>query len=265
MFLDYLPAIIAFVFGTIVGSFLNVIIFRLNTGFGFGGRSMCLSCGKTLEWIELIPVVSYFLQGGKCRKCLSTLSWQYPLIELATGALFVLMFWRFPPVDDAMLISTLLYLFATCLLMVIVVYDMRHKIIPDSIVYTFDAVALVGIFLGGYSIFHAPHIWTLLAGPILAFPFAFLWIVSKGKWIGLGDAKLVLGIGWILGMHAGINSLVLAFWIASIASIIWMVWKYKKFKRGLEIPFGPYLILGMFIVLFWGVTVIDVRALLQLF
>jgi prepilin signal peptidase PulO-like enzyme (type II secretory pathway) len=104
----------------------------------------------------------------------------------------------------------------------------------------------------------------ILAGPILALPFALLWLISKGNWIGLGDAKLILGLGWLLQYSKGINALVLAFWIAAFISIIWLYFKYKKFKAHVEIPFGPYIILGLYIALFFNVTIIDVHILYAL-
>ena len=163
------------------------------------------------------------------------------------------------------IITTLIYLISTCLLIVITVYDIKHKIIPDSLVYSFDALALVSVFIGGISIIHAPHLWTLLAGPILALPFALIWLISKGTWMGLGDAKLVLGIGWLLGLNAGTNAIILAFWIGAIISLVWMFATYRRFKSRLEIPFGPYLILGLYLALIFHAQILDFRMLAGLF
>ena len=258
---------IAFVFGAVIGSFLNVVSLRFNTGLGLNGRSMCMSCGKTLTWKELVPILSFLIQKGRCAKCHAKISWQYPAVEAVTGVLFALIAWNFVEsgISWPHFISALIYLIASCILVVIAAYDIRHKIIPDSLSYSFSALALASVFFGGVSFVHAPHLWTLLAGPILALPFALLWIVSKGKWIGLGDAKLVLGIGWLLGMNGGVNALILAFWTGAAVSVLWMYVMAGKFKRRTEIPFGPYLIIGMFIVLFSGLTVLDVRLLASLF
>jgi leader peptidase (prepilin peptidase)/N-methyltransferase len=103
-----------------------------------------------------------------------------------------------------------------------------------------------------------------VAGPLLAFPFAFLWVVSKGRWMGLGDAKLVLGIGWFLGIGLGINALILSFWIAAVISVIWLFATYKRFKTKTEIPFGPYLILGMYLVLIFRIELLDVNLIREL-
>lgn len=263
--MDLFTLILTFIFGTIVGSFLNVVSLRFNTGMTLGGRSKCLSCGTTLTWLELIPILSFAVQRGACKKCNSKISWQYPLVEFAAGALFVLIFFTFPPVTVFAAIHTGVYILSTCLLLVITVYDMKHKIIPDRFVWVFNALALANLFLGQNSWFIVPSFSALVSGPLLAVPFALLWVVSRGRWMGLGDAKLVLGLGWLLaytgGISAGANALILAFWIGAVVSVIWLFMTYKKFKRRTEIPFGPYLILGMYLVLLFHVQVLDFNLL----
>ena len=263
--MNSLSLLLSFVFGTIIGSFLNVVSLRYNTGMGVNGRSRCFSCGKTLTWKELIPLFSFAVQKGACKKCKSKISWQYPLVEFLAGVFFVLVFLKFPPVDLASAISTVLYLFITSVLIVITVYDIKHKIIPDVLSYTFSVLAFASLFFGGASLFHIPALIDLFAGPLCALPFAILFFVSKGTWMGFGDAKLVLGIGWALGFISAISAIVLAFWIGAIISVIWMLATYKKIKGKYEIPFAPYLILGMYLVLIFGIQVIDIRPLLQLF
>lgn len=259
--IDSISYILPFVFGVIVGSFLNVVSLRFNTGMGIGGRSKCMSCGTTLTWKELIPLFSFLFQGGSCKKCKSKISWQYPLVEFAAGAVFVLIFLIYPPLTPLTAATTLFYVIATCILIVISVYDVKHKIIPDQFVYVFALISLINLCVGGVSWFHIPSITAFVAGPLLALPFALIWLFSKGTWMGLGDAKLVLGIGWLLGISAGANAIILAFWMAAIASIIWLFVTYKRFKPRTEIPFGPYLIIGMYIVLLFKVQVIDLHLL----
>ncbi|MDE2037754.1 MAG: prepilin peptidase [Patescibacteria group bacterium] len=260
-----IPLILAFCFGAVIGSFLNVVSLRFNTGVGLGGRSKCMSCGNQLSWKELIPIASFMAQKGACKKCRARISWQYPLVEFAAGAIFVLVIYRFPPASYLAALTTFIYLTATSLLLVIAAYDVKHKIIPDRFVWAFDALALASVFVGGQSWLHAPHWWTLAAGPLLALPFALLWLVSKGSWMGLGDAKLVLGLGWLLGMDGGANALVWAFWIGAAASVAWMLVVRKRFKAKAEVPLGPYLIIGFYLVLLFGWQAIDLRMLAQLF
>lgn len=190
-------------------------------------------------------------------KCKSKISWQYPTIEILAGILFVMIFLVYPPITPIASIFTLFYLFITCLMVVITIYDIKHKIIPDALVYTFAFVTFVMLFVSPNLSFMIPTWKSILAGPILALPFAAMWFFSKGTWMGLGDAKLVLGIGWLLGLASGLSAIILAFWIGAIVSVIWMYVVFQKIKSRYEIPFGPYLILGMYIVLLTGIQVID--------
>jgi prepilin signal peptidase PulO-like enzyme (type II secretory pathway) len=243
--------ILTFIFGTIIGSFLNVISLRYNTGMGARGRSKCMTCGKNLTWTELVPLFSFIFQGGECRKCKSKISWQYPLVEFIAGVIFVLIIWKFPPLDVKSAIETVYYLITASILLVICVYDMRHKVIPDALSYIFSTLALAHLVF-----IDTPTVSAVLAGPLLALPFALIWLFSKGKWMGLGDAKLILGIGWALGMTLGISAVILAFWIGAVVSVTYLFLR-GKMRPKYEIPFGPYLILGMYVVLFTGIKVID--------
>ena len=255
----------SFILGVLLGSFLNVVSLRYNTGMTLKGRSKCFSCGKNLSWHELIPIFSFIAQKGKCKGCKGKISWQYPIVELMAGILFVLIFYKFPPLTAEAGFLTLYYIFITCLLLVITVYDIKHKIIPDQLVYLFGIIAIIKLFISTDLSFTIPSILSLLSGPILALPFALLFLFSKGKWMGLGDAKLVLGIGWTLGIVSGISAIILAFWIGAIISVIWMYTVFKKIKSHYEIPFGPYLILGMYLVLLFNIQIIDISIFLDYF
>ena len=244
--MDFLVIFLIFIFGTIIGSFLNVVSLRFNTGKTVGGRSKCMSCSKKLVWYELFPVLSYLFLGGVCSKCKTKISWQYPLVETITGVLFVLIFIKILPTfyltSDLIAVSSIqffwiiFYLVITSILIVISIYDIKHKIIPDPFVYTFIALSFLALFIGQQTWFVVPTWGNLLAGPLLALPFALIWLVSKGAWMGLGDAKLVLGIGWILGLGSGGNSIILAFWIAAFVSIIWLLITRHRIQPKTEIP-----------------------------
>lgn len=253
---------LVFIFGAIIGSFLNVVIYRYHTGKGVGGRSQCMVCGKILGARELVPILSFFLQRGRCRKCASRISFQYPLVEVMTGTLFLLIFnFTFLTSHTGDIISFLYYLVVASILIVIIAYDMRHTIIPDSFAYSFAALAfLYGLFVPPLGI---PFLWFVLSGPLLAAPFALLWVVSQGRWMGLGDAKLALGIGWFLGWYAGISALILAFWIGAAVGIALLFLKSKRFTMKSEIPFGPFLVLGMWLVFFCGIDLLGIQRLLM--
>ncbi|MFC1720710.1 prepilin peptidase [Patescibacteria group bacterium] len=255
--------ILVFIFGAIVGSFLNVVIYRMRTGLRVTGRSMCFTCGQKLRWYELFPLVSFIAQKGRCRTCGSKISWQYPTVELITATLFVLSAYYILPAQYFLatqyeIISTAYLLVVMSILVVISVYDIRHKIIPDSCAYILAAITLsFFVYSTGVSnVFNPLYILDLFAGPILAAPFAILWLVSKGRWMGLGDAKLMLGLGWLLGLYSGISAVILAFWIGAVAGILLILIKGKSFTMKTEIPFGPFLVLGTLLVIFGGIDVL---------
>lgn len=262
--MNFLVLVPIFIFGTIIGSFLNVVIYRYNSGASpLKGRSQCFACGKTLAWYELIPVFSFLIQRARCRGCSIKLSWQYPLVEVLTGALFVAVYSLGKPSVESVY---LLIIFS--LLLVIAVYDLRHQIIPDGLVFAFALVSL-GWFVWPFHsdvvrIIHFPYYWTLVAGPMLFAPFWALWFVSRGRWLGLGDGKLALGIGWFLGATEGGSAVMLAFWIGAAYALFVMATQKlgahifeRKLSFKSEIPFGPFLILGMVIVYFTHVNFFD--------
>ncbi len=252
--------ILFFFFGAIIGSFLNVVILRFRSGRTLEGRSMCFSCSKTLGWTELIPIGSFLTQGGKCAGCRSRISWQYPLVEALTGFLFVLLYLRFSYLlaGTPLLFAVLFGYYALILsiLVVLSVYDLNHKILPDKMTMIFASVAFIGMFFisGDAIILHIPTFPHFLAGLLLPAPFSLIWLVSKGKWMGLGDAKLMIGIGFLLGMSAGITALLLAFWIgAAFGLLLMLVSALASRKDGVSwksaIPFGPFLALGTVLVI----------------
>ncbi len=280
--MNILFLIFFFVFGIIIGSFLNVVLFRFNTGKGVGGRSKCFSCKRELAPIDLIPVLSFLMFKGRCRTCKSKISWQYPLVELLTGFLFactyIYFFEELYTNPSQFLLNIFFSLVIMSFLVLITVYDLKHKIIPDVFVYTFSVIALLysslAIDMFGSLVIVNPGLQHIIAGPVLAAPFYLLWLISAGTWMGLGDAKLALGIGWLLGLVKGGVAIMIGFYIGAIVSILILLcnWILKKksvskfmmyirvpqlsFKS--EIPFAPFLITGLLTVFFFGYTVVCV-------
>lgn len=266
-----------FLFGIAVGSFLNVVIIRHGEK-SITGRSECPCCKSELRWFELIPVLSFFLQRFRCRTCKVPISWQYPLVEIATGLTFVAIFnfliehYRLASVDG--LVSPLFWASFAVLatvwssLVCIFVYDLYHKIIPDRFVAVFIGSALLWAFQypDRETVFSLPQIWDLLIGIFLFLFFFSLWYFSKGVWMGLGDAKLALGIGFLLGFSGGFSAFMLSFWIGAAVAIAFLVFKpafinlngdaMPTFLRDMtiksEIPFAPFLITGTALAFFFG-------------
>ncbi len=269
--MDILTLIILLGFGLIVGSFLNVVILRFDTGFSISkGRSQCFSCAKALRWYELVPLCSFLIQRGRCRGCSTRISWQYPLVEVLGALAFVLGFFLTQQGESTLFtfLAFILTTFILCLYIVIAVYDMRHKIIPDIFSYSaaIAGVLIIGISYMAYGVISYDHIF---AGIGMAFFFFFFWFISRGTWMGLGDAKLALSMGFVLGVSKGVVALLLSFWIGALVSIGIMILGYvgllgAKHKLGFksEIPFGPYLIIGFLIALIWNIDIPTLFSLL---
>lgn len=251
----YPTYLIVFIFGTFIGSFLNVLILRHNTGKTLLGRSGCMSCRKQLDWTELVPIFSFLFQGGRCRRCRSRVSRQYPLVELATGALFLLAFLISETIPEV-LFNSLLF----SILLIITVYDVKHKIIPDRYVWMFIALAFASLFVNfSISSFVIPSFVELISGVVVAMPLLLLWFMSRGMWIGFGDSKIALGMGTFLGIQEGLVALMYAFWIGALYGVsviviqkLHTVFRLNKGRGTLtmksEVPFAPFLILGFLLI-----------------
>ena len=242
-------AIVIFLFGLIVGSFLNCVIYRLKTNKSFlKGRSYCPNCKHQLQWPDLIPVLSFFLLKGKCRYCQKKISWQYPLVEIATGLLFLAIFNFSAPGGPASgwLFSIIPFL------IVIFVYDLKHYLIPDKVIYpaiaiTFVYDVLMSDILGMSDI--------LISAFGAAGFFLAIVLISRGRWMGIGDIKLAFLMGLVLGFPKILVALFLAFMAGAIMGMI-LVFLGKKTLKS-EVPFGPFLVSGTFIALFWGEKLIN--------
>lgn len=247
--------ILIFIFGLIIGSFLNVVILRMNTGRSSAkGRSMCMRCSRPLEWHELIPVFSFLMLRGKCRTCKAHISYQYPVVELLTAIAFVLLYIKFPVLMAFSALSWLIFLFGSivsALLIVAAVYDGRHKILPDAVIYPFLLLAIARIAVGAVMGSIDAPLQALVDGVLVGLPFFLLWAFSKGKLMGFGDVKLALGIGWLLGLSGGYAAVIFSFWIGAIFGLFLIALTSKHSMKS-QIPFGPFLIAATLIVVLWG-------------
>jgi len=247
-----------FLLGLIIGSFLNVVILRLNTGRSIvTGRSKCAHCSRVLKWYELVPVFSFLGLKGKCGTCKAPISRQYALVELTTAITFVILYITTVIRGGFTLNSLISFVFlciVASLLMVLTVYDIKHKIIPNKIVYTFIGLSLLSIVWKTMTIPGFMPGETVAAGFILATPFFLLWYFSKGKFMGFGDVKLMLGIGWLLGISMGTMALLFSFWVGGIVGLFLLALT-SHYSMKSQVPFAPFLIVGMFIAGVWNITV----------
>lgn len=266
-----------FLLGLSAGSFLNALVFRLGTAESvLWGRSHCMTCQHTLEWHELIPLASFALLGGKCKACHAPISFQYPLVELLTAIVFLLTYVSFknaiffaspfaafglPAQAGASnlfwyILALGFYLFAAALLLGIGIYDFRTKIIVPALVWPFFVLALVGVSARWFSGAPLAGIVTTAITAFAVFVFfAGLWFFSKGRAMGFGDAELAAAIVLFLGATAGLLALLFAFWLGALFGLLLIAWGKAGFKS--EIPFGPFLVAGAFVALFWGGTLLS--------
>ena len=258
MFINILIDIFVFVLGLCIGSFLNCVVYRMEHKKGLKGRSFCPHCKHTLCWQDLFPVLSFVFLRGKCRHCKKKISIQYPLVELATGILFVLIIWSlglgwslgFGAWD---LIKLFFLFYIASALIIIFVYDLKHYIIPDKVLLPAIIISLIYNFIPPYNWQHLIYIfWAVVAA---AGFFLFIFLISKGRAMGFGDVKLAVLMGLLLGLPNVLLALFLAFFFGAIIGLIQMAFKGKNLKS--EIPFGPFLITGTFVAMFYGNQIIQ--------
>ncbi|MEN9852339.1 MAG: hypothetical protein RI996_282 [Candidatus Parcubacteria bacterium] len=249
--------------GAMIGSFLNVVLYRFGASTIHKGRSICLSCGEKIKIRDLVPIFSYIFLRGKCSKCKTKISPQYISIEIAMTILGLLIYLTIPnTISILQIFSYIIYYSILCAFLVtIAVYDYKHKIIPDEFSFSFAVLALLGLFFTAAGV-GVPSIWQLLAGPLLALPTTLIYLVSKGEWMGLGDSKLFLGIGWMLGLSLGFSAFVLSFWIGAIVSVAILGLPGSKLRMKSQVPFAPFIIAATLFVFF---TKVDVLGLSMFF
>jgi prepilin signal peptidase PulO-like enzyme (type II secretory pathway) len=244
------------ILGLIIGSFLNVLIFRTRIEDSLLGRSYCPKCRKKIDWYDNIPLLSFIILGAKCRKCRKKISWQYPIVEAGTAVIFALVAWRFfsASVPGTWAI-TFYYLVTFSLLIAILVYDYLYMEIPGLVLWPAIGFVIAANLLFDwtqkdiFSEIMELHIYSGTLAAFLVFLFFFLLVtLSKEKWMGMGDAYLVILLGFITGWPNIIPGLFLAFFLGSIYGLILIVAKKKSMKS--QVPFAPFLIIGTAITVF---------------
>jgi len=261
----YIFCLIIFIIGLAFGSFLNCLVYRLACRKTILGRSFCPKCKKKIVWFDNLPLISFILLKGKCRQCKEKISWQYPLIELIMGLLFILPVWRLylttpnflffneysfylQLLRDWIIFFTLVFTF---------IYDLKYSEIEDIVILPAAVVIFIlnVFFLSNTSVLIqlGYTFWAVLIG--IAF-FGLQYLFTKGKGIGLGDLRIGFFMGIVLGNWINIClALVISYIIGALVSLLLIIFKDKKLKS--QIPLGPFLVIGTFIVLFWGPQIIN--------
>ncbi|MDP3953750.1 MAG: prepilin peptidase [bacterium] len=266
-----------FILGTAIGSFLNVLAFRFSEKSGFGpamkGRSKCPHCSKVLTWSELVPILSFLIQGGECRGCKGRISLVYLTVEFLAGLIAV-----FVPIHLSFGVPALIWVLVLWTLLLISAIDLRLGLIPNGLV---ALVAALGgtlfayryfsgyfeTFIGSKTASYIGHYYltfsvgeSVLINHLLAIGFGLalfggVYLLSKGKAMGLGDVKLAGALGTLLVLPDMVLAVALAFIVGSLAGIIMM--KFGKLQFKSSVPFGPFLAIGVTFVLFFGYDIVD--------
>lgn len=246
--------IAAFIFGTCWGSFLNVVIWRLPREQSLGGRSgrsECPHCGHALAWFDLVPLVSFAIGQGVCRYCHKKISVRYPLIEVITGFLFAAAAAATVPHDliSWLLMLKLLTIISVCI--TVFVIDLEHYLILNKIVY--PAIIITGFLALAISLAsgtYQPILSSLICAIAAYLIFGLVWLVSKGKWMGFGDVKLVAWIGLALAWPATATAVFLSFIIGAIVGLALIALGKKQLSS--RIPFGTFLSATTLLAAFYG-------------
>lgn len=253
-----LISLFLFLMGAVIGSFLNVVIYRTVTEESWiHGRSKCDNCKVQIYWYDNLPILSYLFLKGKCRSCEQPISLSYPVVEFLTGVLFVWWYWGgslFFQLAQApyQTLQPLFWLIIGVLLLIIVVADALYLIIPDILVALLTIVTVIyRLALVFSGIMQPVDFLKALLGMVGGVVFiGGLWWFTKGKGMGFGDVKLIVPLTLLVGWPNAIVMFFLAFMAGAIAGLGLIVSKQKKF--GQAIPFGPFLIIGCVLSLIWG-------------
>ncbi len=239
-------AFIIMVYGLLIGSFLNVVIYRLpkNESIVFPG-SHCTICNHNLAWFDNIPVISYMLLKGKCRYCKTRISPKYPIIELLNSFFYLLFYMKY-----GFNTNFFMYSLIFSVLLAITLIDLIHQLIPDSLVAAIVVITILFRIVGYYINSDSLNILDSLSGSLVAGGlFLLIVLISKGG-MGGGDVTLISSLGFVLGLKGILVTIFISFIIGSIVSVLLLSFKLKTRKD--PIPFGPFIVIGFLITLLYG-------------
>lgn len=288
-------AFFGFILGATLGSFIKALADRSLTNKTFFGRSFCPKCKHSLYWFDLIPILSYIILYGRCRYCHKKINLEYPFVEIILGILIVLLFWfsssKFGAAED--IFQQIIFFgdlffktFFISVLIAITITDLKKTLIPDRIMYPSIIISFVFLIIftiykiiylyfylsqnqigkyllpphSDYFARHAvmttePLLGSIASALLIGGFFLALIIITKGKGMGGGDVKLGIFMGLVLSFPLSLVAVMLAFLTGAIVSIVMIIFKKKHF--GQSIPFGPFLVIGSLIALFWGDKIAD--------
>jgi prepilin signal peptidase PulO-like enzyme (type II secretory pathway) len=261
-------------FGLIMGSFISALVWRLHEQLTskskarakarsgelsiVHGRSLCPQCRHQLGARDLIPLLSWLWQRGKCRYCRAAISVSYPILELLTASLFGLIAYYIGFATTITTLESVLWLGASIGLVTLALYDGQWKILPNQIVLPLIGWAVALRVLQAVLLGETAGLTDSLIGGLALFStFAIVFYASRGTWLGGGDVKLAAFMGIVLGWQLGFLALMLAAWIGTAVVLVRALQNGLRLDRRQQIPFGPLLIIGTYLSLFYGQVMID--------
>jgi leader peptidase (prepilin peptidase)/N-methyltransferase len=260
-----MDVLFVFVFGAIIGSFVGALTWRWPEEKSiFDGRSICPHCKHQIRWYDNIPIFSYFILQGKCRDCKKKISKRYVSIEMLTAVSFVFFYQFFPQVSMNLiwlnklpyLLGLSVFLSILSILIAVFIIDLEHQYIPDTLVFILSLLVFIVLMLSS----NAGLFLYLTAGLGSAVFLLFIHLSTLGRGMGLGDVKLALAMGLVLGYPLAVVWMFSSFVLGSIIGIILIVLKAAKFKQ--RIAFGPFLVLGFLLAILRGTDILESLALL---
>jgi prepilin signal peptidase PulO-like enzyme (type II secretory pathway) len=240
-----------FFFGAVIGSFVNAVLWRLRTRESFiFGRSYCPACRHELSAVDLIPILSWLMLGGRCRYCRKPISPSYLIIETVMGALFLMAALRVGVLGESQLARLLFTWYGIAVMVIVFVYDLRYMMILHSVTLPAAAVA----FAANWAMGASPARLALAAAAAGGF-FYLQYVLSKGRWIGGGDAYLGLMMGAFLGWPAVLVALFLAYVSGAMVSAVLLLSGRRTMKS--QLPLGTFLAASSIVVMLWGERLLD--------
>ncbi len=260
-----LAIVLSGVLGILTGSIVNATVLRTKAGLPLMSRARCLSCVEPIHWFDLIPVLSYFVLKGRCRRCSAAIEWQYPAVELAMGLLFALFAARvvlglgIPSFITGTETGILFVRDAvvSVFLVIIFLYDFRFSVIPDK--FSIPAIILVILF---NALLGASPFSLLLGGLAIGGFFAIQYLVSQGRWVGGGDIRMGLLMGFLLGLPVGMVALFLSYVLGAVGGLALLLGGHRSTTS--HVPFGTFMAGATVIAMVFGPWLLNTYvALLQ--
>lgn len=249
---------IVFIFGLIIGSFLNALIYRLHSGESVAaGRSHCVHCGHELAALDLVPLLSFVWLRGRCRYCGKPISWRYPIVELLTALCFVLVVHNFH--SNFSDVGLWFQMISVCFLIIIIFFDLEHYLILDTVVIPASILAAIFLIYRSFALhnfgLHSPIIQGLLGIAIVAGFFGLQYFISRGTWIGFGDVKFGVFLGLLFGVGMSLMLLLLAYCTGAVFGLVLI--SMGKRKMSGRLPFGTFLGISGIILLLYGSSILN--------